>query len=68
MVELYGKERDTNASLLSKISALRGNIEVKHAAQTARKGGGGGRKYLYFVSMVVVRARNGGGRGIHIYC
>ena len=28
MAELYGKERGTNASLLSKIRALKGNIEV----------------------------------------
>lgn len=29
VAQLYGKERVTNASLLSKIRALRGNIEVK---------------------------------------
>lgn len=28
VAELYGKERGTNASLLSKIRALKGNIEV----------------------------------------
>lgn len=29
VAELYGKERGTNASLLSKIRALKGNIEVR---------------------------------------